>query len=106
MNAARGAKTNLTVAHRSDFLFGRLAVEFRLFQRGAEVILDYDIVTLEHGVPVLWPDIFFATSCGTPACTISRTALRRKSWKIRSTPAFLQAERHDFRNSPTGCPPR
>jgi len=37
---------------------------------------------LSNMLRVLWPEIDIATGSGTPSRTISRTALRRRSWKI------------------------
>lgn len=56
---------------------------------------------------VRWPLIFIATFSGTPARTMLRTAVRRKSWKsLCPIPAAVQAVAHDFLNSPIGCPSR
>ena len=56
---------------------------------------------------VLCPTICIATERGTPARSRLRTAVRRKSWKIRpGTPAAAHADSHARRNDLIGAPLR
>jgi hypothetical protein len=53
-------------------------------RRAARLSFSEEMSYLIKTETVRWPEIAMATDCGTPARTMSRTAVRRRSWKIRS----------------------
>src|SRR6266849_8020827 len=56
---------------------------------------------------VTWPVTAMATRSGTPARTMLRAAVRRRSWNsLSGTPAAREAVAQAFLKSPTGSPSR
>jgi hypothetical protein len=67
-------------------------VGFKAAGRCVQVPLGNDVVAAENG-PYLVTGIAIGTRFGTPARTIFRTAVRRRSWNsFPVTPARLQAD--------------